>query len=275
MGDTSQEMAAFSGSRTSPDGRPIRFIDVQTFNDQFSYVQGAPLFDRCRFRYTNAGPGGTGVNFGVIRVRGSAGVGCASLPLWQSCEILANLDNASNVISLFQGWNTTALQAGEGPTLVNSTALDVGTGSNQAGIFCPIYANCVMAAYSSVLGFSGGKTTGRLYKADALGNALVADNVYCAIATGAYSDVASRNTAAEFSATTDLTAVHLTSAAAMQLIAGTTSARPKAHSPLFARANRSIQARTDIDGRPVAGNAGCYQFPRFRNRLRSRIGMRH
>lgn len=257
----SDEIAAFTGSRTSPDGRAIRFVNVQTFNDTFSFINGAPLFQRCRFNYSNAGPSGNAVSAGVIRIQGSAGTGCPALPLWESCEVLSNLDNASNVVSLFQGWNSPALQLNEGATVVSSTVLDTGTGSNQAGLFVPIFTNCVMAAYSSVLGFSGGKTTGRLFKADTGCTILAADNVYANIATNAYSDVTTRDAASEWTSTIDATAVHLTSVASMGLVSPTTSAMPNADSVLRAVRVRPVRAIADIDGRATVGAAGCYQFP--------------
>ena len=254
----STELTAYTGARTAADNRALRFIDVRTFNDTWMYVNGAPLFQRCRLDYSKSGPLGTGVSYGTIRIKGSGGTGCPSQPLFDACEILANLDNASSSIGIMQGWNTTVLQAGEGPTLVNTTMLDTGSGSNQAGLILPNFANFRAEVYSSVLGFSGGKTTGRLLKSDTGTTHAFAGNVYAAIAS--YSDVTSRDTSSEWTSAIDPQAIHVATAADLALVSGSTSGVPRPHSPVHRRRSRTIKSRADINQSRITGSAGCYQL---------------
>lgn len=265
----STELATYTGSRYSNAGRALRYIGCTGVGLSYGHLNGAPLFQRCKFNFSQAGPSGAAVTFGAIRCNGSGGTGCPSLPLFESCEILTDLNNASSTIALFQARNTVVIQAGEGPTLVNCNVLEVSAGSNTPKLIdTQGNANFTCAATGSVFGATQSGRSIKLLGNDSGRSASLypmSGNAYTGIGSTIYSDDASRNTFAEFVATVDETGVEVSNANAK--FTGAQDSKPLPGSHLYRKQRSTIHTNHGINHQPYAGNAGAWQRPSIAKRL--------
>lgn len=263
LGATS-ELAAYAGTRYSTAGRALRYIECEGWGLSYQSINGAPLFQRCRMRFSQAGPSGAAVTHGTLRLNGSAGSGCPALPLFDSCEITADLNNASSTIALFQARNVVAIQAGEGPTFLNCNVFENSAGSNTPKLIdTQGNANFTVAAQGCVFGASQSGRSVKLLGNDSGRLASLypfVGNRYSGIGAAIYSDDASRNTFAEFVATVDTTGAEITNAN-LRLTDTLCDTKPMAGSHLF-RPNRTAQHTSKgINRQPYVGSTGAWQRP--------------
>lgn len=262
------DLPEFTGTTYQTTGRAARFVECQSWDDSNLTCNNPALFQRCILRLTEAGTSGV-ITTGAIKCNeqtaGGTGTFLTCLPLFDSCVIIVNSDNAS-AGNIFEP-RTTAYTAGSGPALMNCTIIDVGTGSNQLHVFDYNANKANFSYHVSGCAISHTKTgTARLCGDDTTLLAAVHDfdtNAYCAFTV--FSQNTSYDTQGEWSSAIDTgtakTAPLYTTTTAMGFLSPSTTGEVTMTSSLNAFVQPVAATANGVSGHSFSGCYGAWQFP--------------
>jgi hypothetical protein len=203
------DQAVFAGaSATDRAGRSVKYVRCSSRGDT-SMSLGNQHFQACSFHFTNAGPSMPSPA-GFFYCVGGGGVTFYSVPLFEGCEIIANMDRTSGAESGVLALSGT-FATGEGPTFIGSTIINIGVSGTTSYLFdYNGKAGFAVRGYQNILGHTG-KIAGLCAGDTALPSSvhIFRSNAYIQVldAANGFSLNASFDTFSEWKSTIDTSAV--------------------------------------------------------------------
>ncbi len=270
---------AFAGDNYEEAGRSVVFERITVINGSGMSLSGTMLIKDCVLDFAAAGSSGTSATGAIILNTSPTGDVSRNNPLFAGCVILANLDRAAtaNYFNNTKPGGNADFTAGDGMVFKNCTIIDQSTqtqnvywficrvtGATRNSIYARGTAFIVATKTAASSNFCGNDASQLTAELD------FKTNAYIGISTTAMSDVATRNTQAEWTSVIETgTGVQAplfsTSYANCGFVSASTG-EISAASILHARNLPSNRVVKGINKALFSGTFGAWQRPRSSSR---------
>lgn len=260
----------YAGAWNSRTSRPVRWFRCNSYNDVGMAVNHSGWFFRCNFRFDKNGASDTAASSGaVIAMTGDGGSSLTVKPLFESCDLVADMACPSASTEIHVRALSGTFAAGEGPGFIGCSIINRGASNAHACILFDYgsKANYMVHAVGCLIGHANrnNATTYTCGSDDGSGVARhdFRSNIHFNTNGGAFEMCAdttnSLTTFAQWQASVDPNAVK-TTASAMKFVDITTSSRVLPLSPARASINPADKPSLSLNGTAFAGDYGPYQY---------------
>lgn len=263
----------FAGDKYEEDGRSVVFERITVVNGSGLAISGTPLIKDCVLDFSACGSSGTSATGAIVLQTSPTGDILRNAPLFSGCVIRANLDRAATAYfcnNVKPGGNAD-FTSGDGLVFKNCTIIDQSTQTQTIYFFLnrvtgathnSVAASCCAFIVQNKTAASSAFCTNDATLTD--GEVDFDTCAYIGISTTAMSDVATRNTQAEWTSTIDtgtgVLAPLFGASYALAAITPATGAITKA-STLNAGRRPSNYVTRGINNAPFSGAFGAWQIP--------------